>query len=44
MQPLTVDFNSNFDTIAIGGYSQEIKIYDVLTKKLKLTLESRYWN
>lgn len=40
-QPLTIDFNRTYDKLAIGGYNDQIKIYDVATKKLINTLESR---
>ena len=40
-QPLTMDFNYTFETLAVGGYNDEIKIYDVATKKLTNTLERR---
>ncbi len=44
MQPLTLDFNSTFDSLVVAGYQPEIKVYDVVTKKLKATLESSIYN
>ena len=38
-QPLTMDFNMTYETLAVAGYNDEIKIYDVATKKLVNTLE-----
>ena len=40
-QPLTIAFNKTFDKLAVAGYSDQIKVYDVATKKLINTLESR---
>lgn len=40
-QPLTIDFNRNFDSLAVGGYNERIKIFDVATKKLVNVLENR---
>ena len=41
VQPLCVDFNASFDKIAVGGYSNQIHVYDVASKKLVNVLESR---
>ncbi len=40
-EPLVTDFNMNFDIMAVGGYSNQIGLYDVPTKKLIRTLESK---
>ena len=40
-QPLTIDFNRSFDKLAVGGYNDQIRVYDVATKKLTNILESR---
>jgi len=39
-QPLTLDFNLAFDTLAVAGYSDQIRVYDVATKQLLNTLAS----
>ena len=35
-------FFMNFDIMAVGGYSNQIGLYDVPTKKLIRTLESKW--
>ncbi len=41
IQPLNLDLNFNCDRLAVSGYSGYINVYDVATKKLINTLESR---
>ena len=41
VEPLAIDLNSRCDKIAVAGYSCHINVYDLPTKKLIATLESR---
>ncbi len=42
IEPLTIDFNKSCDRMAVGGYHEKIKIYDLHTKALVNTLENKY--